>query len=62
VQKGLNDFLHTYGKNSASYNKSVHPYAVFDFDNTTSIMDVEGTINHLATRSSGFCHDASQNV
>ena len=53
VKKGLNDFLHTYGKNGVSYNKAVHPYAVFDFDNTTSIMDVEEQLiiwqlDHLA--------------
>jgi hypothetical protein len=53
VKKGLNDFMHTYGKNSPTYNKSTRPYAVFDFDNTTSIMDVEEQLiiwqlDHLA--------------
>lgn len=49
----LNEFLQTYGKNSANYSKENRPYAVFDFDNTTSIMDIEEQlaiwqIDHLA--------------
>ncbi|WP_182186831.1 haloacid dehalogenase-like hydrolase [Pectinatus frisingensis] len=41
VKKTLNDFLVTYGKYSSTYDLKQRPYAVFDFDNTTSIMDVE---------------------
>ena len=53
VKKGLNDFLRTYGNSSATYTKINHSYAVFDFDNTTSIMDVEEQLiiwqlDHLA--------------
>lgn len=49
----LNEFLQTYGKNSANYSEENRPYAVFDFDNTTSIMDIEEQlsiwqIDHLA--------------
>lgn len=49
----LNEFLQTYGKNSPNYNNEIKPYAVFDFDNTTSIMDAEEQLciwqlNHLA--------------
>lgn len=37
----LNEFLQTYGKDSENYSSTNRPYAVFDFDNTTSILDVE---------------------
>ena len=40
VKAGINDFLAAYGNKSANY-QSGQSYAVFDFDNTTSIMDVE---------------------
>ncbi|WP_298589657.1 hypothetical protein [uncultured Megasphaera sp.] len=40
VRQGINDFIAAYGKNSPNYDKNNHPYAVFDFDNTTSILDV----------------------
>lgn len=39
VKRGLNDLLTTYGSSSKSYDKNT--YAVFDFDNTTAIFDVE---------------------
>lgn len=53
VKTGINNFLDMYGNRSPSYNPHAHPYAVFDFDNTTSIMDVEEQcmiwqLNHLA--------------
>lgn len=53
VKKGINDFITAYGKDSPSYNKNNPPYAVFDFDNTTSILDVEEQLeiwqlDHLA--------------
>ncbi|WP_196605154.1 HAD family hydrolase [Pectinatus haikarae] len=41
VRGTLNDFLLTYGKYSPNYDKHERPYAVFDFDNTTSVLDVE---------------------
>jgi|GEM_PF-2767737 len=41
VKTSINSMIDTYGKYSAGYNEKVHPYAVFDFDNTTSIQDVE---------------------
>ena len=53
VKTTLNEFLQTYGKYSPSYNAHNKPYAAFDFDNTTSIMDVEEQLiiyqlDHLA--------------
>lgn len=39
VRKALNDLMVTYGKYGTSPDES--PYAVFDFDNTSSIFDVE---------------------
>ena len=49
----LNEFLQTYGKDSENYSSTNRPYAVFDFDNTTSILDVEEQLavwqlDHLA--------------
>ncbi|MDU2063597.1 MAG: hypothetical protein E6713_02055 [Sporomusaceae bacterium] len=49
----INEFLQKYGKNSPTYHASRRPYATFDFDNTTSIMDVEEQLiiwqlDHLA--------------
>ena len=41
AQQTLQDFLRLYGKGSGSYASNNKPYAVFDFDNTTSILDVE---------------------
>lgn len=40
VRQEINDFIAAYGKDSPNYDKNNHPYAVFDFDNTTSILDV----------------------
>ncbi len=53
VKDSINEFFSLYGNRSSSYNSSVHPYAIFDFDNTTSIMDVEEQLiiwqlDHLA--------------
>ena len=53
VKASLNEFMDTYGNRSASYDKNARPYAVFDFDNTTSILDVEEQLmiwqlDHLA--------------
>ncbi len=39
VKSSLNDLLATYGENGTA--PAENPYAVFDFDNTTSIFDVE---------------------
>lgn len=41
VKTDINDFLKLYGNQSASYDWQNHPYAVFDFDNTSSILDIE---------------------
>ncbi len=41
VKARLNEFMDLYGKYSAAYDAANKPYAVFDFDNTTSILDVE---------------------
>ena len=41
ARQTLQDFLRLYGKGSGSYASNNKPYAVFDFDNTTSILDVE---------------------
>lgn len=41
VKASLNQFMDMYGSRSASYDAANRPYAVFDFDNTTSILDVE---------------------
>lgn len=37
----LTDLIDTYGKNSKDYDKNKKPYAVFDWDNTSIINDVE---------------------
>lgn len=52
VNVGINDFLAAYGNKSTNY-QAGQSYAVFDFDNTTSIMDVEEQLqiwqlDHLA--------------
>ena len=39
VKSGINDMLDAYGKDSKNYNED--SYAIFDFDNTCSIFDVE---------------------
>jgi len=39
VKTALNDFFRLYGKHGASYDN--HSYAVFDFDNTCSIFDIQ---------------------
>lgn len=41
VKACLNELLTSVGKNSPGYNPTQRPYAVFDFDNTVSILDVE---------------------
>lgn len=53
VKTSLNQFMDMYGNRSSSYDASNRPYAVFDFDNTTSILDVEEQLmiwqlDHLA--------------
>ncbi|SDF67955.1 hypothetical protein [Desulfovibrio legallii] len=41
VRQSINEMFVLYGKGSPGYNPSIRPYAVFDFDNTVSILDVE---------------------
>jgi len=41
VRRSINEMFVLYGKGSPNYNPSIRPYAVFDFDNTVSILDVE---------------------
>ena len=53
VKTGLNDLVRLYGSSAPSYRQDARPYAIFDFDNTTSIMDVEEQLeiwqlDHLA--------------
>ena len=53
ARTALQDFLKLYGRTSPGYDRQIRPYAVFDFDNTTSIMDVEEQLmiwqlDHLA--------------
>ncbi len=53
TKTNINDFLSQYGKHAPSYDKKNKPYAALDFDNTTSIMDVEEQLmiwqlDHLA--------------
>ncbi len=50
--KQLNTLMDTYGRDSKNYDAANKPYAVFDFDNTTAINDIEETfqiyqIEHL---------------
>jgi len=50
--KQLNALISNYGRDSKNYDATNKPYAVFDFDNTTAINDVEETfqiyqIEHL---------------
>lgn len=49
----MQEFYCAYGKDAKGYNAAQRPYAVFDFDNTTSILDVEEQLtiwqlDHLA--------------
>lgn len=39
--RAINDMFDLYGKNSENYDETCRPYCVFDFDNSTAIMDVE---------------------
>ena len=39
--QALCDVIATYGMQSSSYNPDKPPYVVFDFDNTSAIMDIE---------------------
>lgn len=53
AKNSINDFLKQYGNQAPSYDKKNKPYATLDFDNTTSIMDVEEQLmiwqlDHLA--------------
>lgn len=53
VKASINSFLKAYGNQSPTYNPNEKPYAVFDFDNTTSILDMEEQLmiwqlDHLA--------------
>lgn len=41
TKKAINDMFAMYGKDSKGYDATCKPYAVFDFDNSTSILDVE---------------------
>ena len=41
VRRSINEMFVLYGRGSSGYNPSIRPYAVFDFDNTVSILDVE---------------------
>lgn len=41
VKAAVNDLVEMYGVNSEGYDPAKPPYAVFDFDNTCSIFDVE---------------------
>ncbi len=62
VKKALNDFIDTYG---AQGKKAVEkPYVVFDFDNTTSIFDVEEqlAIYQLQVMAFAFTPNESRNI
>lgn len=41
VKSNINAMFDTFGKNSPTYDSNCKPYAVFDFDNTISILDIE---------------------
>ena len=41
TKKAINDMFAMYGKDSKGYDATCKPYATFDFDNSTSILDVE---------------------
>ena len=41
AKNAINSMIDAYGKYSNGYDKDCPPYAVFDFDNSTSIQDVE---------------------
>jgi phosphoserine phosphatase len=41
VRNTINDMFAMFGRASQKYNARIKPYAVFDFDNTCSILDVE---------------------
>lgn len=41
VRQTLNEAMTRFGKTASDYDPSIRPYAVFDFDNTVSILDVE---------------------
>ena len=52
VKRGVNDFLAAYGIDSKAYRKDT--YAVFDFDNTTSIFDIEEQLTIYQLQSMSF--------
>ena len=41
VKATLNDTMTRFGHTAKDYDPSIRPYAVFDFDNTVSVLDVE---------------------
>ena len=55
VRNGINDMMKKYGKSSKSYDDTT--YAVFDFDNTCSIFDVEEQLAVYQLQHMAFAED-----
>ena len=55
VRNGINDVMNKYGRFSKNYDESI--YAVFDFDNTCSIFDVEEQLAVYQLQRMAFSED-----
>ena len=44
THQALNAVISSYGNQSSSFDPAAPPYVVFDFDNTSAIMDIEDTL------------------
>ena len=62
VKDNINAMFDQYGKYSDGYDESCKPYAVFDFDNTTSVMDVGQQIFIHSLMTLRFGMDSSERL
>lgn len=60
VYDGLSAMIAEVGNTSSSYDKSCPPYAVFDFDNTTVINDIEFTTMNYAIENLRFITEPAE--
>ena len=62
VKDNINAMFDQYGKYSDGYDENCKPYAVFDFDNTTSVMDVGQQIFIHSLMTLRFGMDSSERL
>lgn len=60
VKQGLDDLFDLYGITSEGYDETKRPYAVFDFDNTCSIFDIEEQLAAYQLEHLAFAFTADQ--